>query len=143
MLGLGLSVWPLNRGASDTHGPNIVVGGGTFDNSTGWTLEDGAVISGGVASFDNTGIACTATCTATDTITAGDYAWSFDLNAAPTGDSAQLVVGGSTAVTITAATQLGTKTGTVTSAAGNQTIAITANESTGMEIDNLSVRRVL
>jgi len=119
---------------------NLVVGNGTFDDATGWTLDAGATISGGQLNLPLAN--SQAQCTAVSTIVEGTYAYSFDLIDAPNGDVVTLLLGGNTKDVASPSTPLGSVTGTMTSPGSNQTIAMFNNDGTSAIIDNLTITLV-
>lgn len=127
--------------------PNIVVGGGTFDNATGWTLAGGQeggpapTISGGTLNFATSfGDDASARCTATETIVAGTYRVSGTVTSYTSGVVGISVGGGVGGVTLSAA---GAFSQDIVATAANQLINLGGSEGEAvMSIDNLDVHRI-
>lgn len=143
---------PITRDASGSgggspFGPNLVVGGGTFDSDTGWTLTSDATITGGqlLMTYDGSGT-MSATCTATGTITAGTYRCSLEvINQGDAGVDPVIFVGGASGALGMAGT--GVFTVDIVTAAASQLLVIRGGSLgagiMGLVADNFSVRRIL
>lgn len=115
------------------YGPNLAPGGGTFDSSTGWTVNAGWAIGSGVA----TATATSASLLQAGVVTAGKtYLVEFDWT--HTSGTLAVRIGAGTQVTYTTS--------------GRKSVNLTANNAAGVEfyggavtgvLDNVSVRQVL
>jgi hypothetical protein len=120
-------------------GPQLVTNG-AFAASSNWTMSGGATIGTGTLNFDGTG-AAQATQTAAQTITAGDYLYSFDVVTHAGVTPITVGVGGTTAV-VAGSNVPGSFSGTITTAAASQIVGLFCSTKV-VKLDNFSVRRKL
>jgi hypothetical protein len=143
------SVVTITAEEGEVLGNNIVVGGGTFDNGTGWGLFQGQdegpapVIAAGVLSYASSpGDDPAARCTATETVTdATTYRVSGTCTAYTSGDL-QAVIGG-TGIGFAGITGTGPFSVDVeTTTATNQFLRFQGEDTAVLSIDNLIVQTV-
>jgi len=120
-------------------GPQLVTNG-AFAAASNWTMSGGATIGTGTLNFDGTG-AAQATQTAAQTITAGDYLYSFDVVTHAGVTPITVGVGGTTAV-VAGSNVPGSFSGTITTAAASQIVGLFCSTKV-VKLDNFSVRRKL
>lgn len=123
-------------GSSAAIGAELVING-NFSSAAGWTLQNGAVIAGGVLTCDGLDPSTTASRPAAQTLVAGTYDWSFSVSGSNNIEDIALLIGDAF-VNVNSAN--GSKSGNLASSAVTQLILINCR-TTACTIDNLSVKR--
>lgn len=117
--------------------PELVINGG-FDDASGWTLNGGASIAGGILSCDGSGFG-RAVRPAAEGLTPGDYHYAVDVLTNAGGTQVEITIGGSS----TGFSGTGHFEGTITIASvANQSVVV-GGEEVVCSFDNFSVKRAV
>lgn len=127
-------------GRSLVFGPDLIVNGDFSDGSTGWTLNTGWAVSGGIAT--KTAGSSAAIFRSVSLTVGRTYAITYTISGATAGTIGGFL-GGGTQVNSTLRSGNGLRTDYLVAVTGNNIAGVTANGTFNGSVDNISVQELI